>query len=92
MGAPGLRRLCYLRRAARIDTRTHCLSSVRKPRPFGRIPGFNISLRPIIAASEGAAWDKANRILAAMTGDMTGKKGWSRQDRLPDLSTMPGGG
>ena len=28
---------------------------------FGRIPGFNISLRPIIAASEGAAWDKANR-------------------------------
>ncbi len=47
---------------------------------FGRIPGFNISLRPIIAASEGAAWDKANRILAAMTGNMTGKKGWSRQD------------
>jgi alkanesulfonate monooxygenase len=43
---------------------------------FGRAPGFNISLRPIIAASEGAAWDKANRILAAMTG----KKGWSRQE------------
>jgi alkanesulfonate monooxygenase len=43
---------------------------------FGRIPAFNISLRPIIAASEGAAWDKANRILAAMTG----KKGWSRQE------------
>ncbi len=43
---------------------------------FGRRPGFNISLRPIIAASEGAAWDKANRILAAMTG----KKGWSRQE------------
>jgi alkanesulfonate monooxygenase len=43
---------------------------------FGRSPGFNVSLRPIIAASEGAAWDKANRILAAMTG----KKGWSRQE------------
>src|ERR1700686_4094363 len=40
---------------------------------FGRTPGFNVSLRPIIAAREGEAWDKANRILAAMTG----KKGWS---------------
>ena len=43
---------------------------------FGRTPGFNVSLRPIIAAREGEAWDKANRILAAMTG----KKGWSRQE------------
>jgi alkanesulfonate monooxygenase len=43
---------------------------------FGRTPGFNVSVRPIIAASEGAAWDKANRILAGMTG----KKGWSRQE------------
>src|SRR5215467_11667937 len=43
---------------------------------FGRVPGFNVSVRPIIAESEGAAWDKANRILAAMTG----KKGWSRQE------------
>jgi alkanesulfonate monooxygenase len=43
---------------------------------FGRTLAFNISLRPIIAASESAAWDKANRILAAMTG----KKGWSRQE------------
>jgi alkanesulfonate monooxygenase len=43
---------------------------------FGRVPGFNVSLRPIIAAREGDAWDKANRILAAMTG----KKGWSRQE------------
>src|SRR5229473_1199255 len=47
---------------------------------FGRTVGFNVSLRPIIAAREGDAWDKANRILAAMTGDMTGKKGWSRQE------------
>jgi alkanesulfonate monooxygenase len=43
---------------------------------FGRKPGFNVSVRPIIAANEGAAWDKANRILAGMTG----KKGWSRQE------------
>ena len=45
---------------------------------FGRTPGFNISVRPIIAASEGAAWDKANKILAAMTGE----KGWSRQEAM----------
>jgi len=44
---------------------------------FGRKPGFNVSVRPIIAATEGSAWDKADRILAAMTG---GKKGWSRQE------------
>src|SRR6266851_5829567 len=43
---------------------------------FGRTPGFNVSVRPIIAAREGDAWDKANRILGAMTG----KKGWSRQE------------
>jgi alkanesulfonate monooxygenase len=43
---------------------------------FGRSVSFNVSLRPIVAATEGAAWDKANRILAQMTG----KKGWSRQE------------
>ena len=43
---------------------------------FGRTVGFNVSLRPIIAPREGEAWDKANRILAAMGG----KKGWSRQE------------
>jgi len=44
---------------------------------FGRVLGFNVSVRPIIAESEGAAWDKANRILAALQG----KKGWSRQEQ-----------
>jgi alkanesulfonate monooxygenase len=44
---------------------------------FGRTVGFNVSLRPIIAGREGEAWDKANRILAAMTGR---EKGWSRQE------------
>ena len=43
---------------------------------FGRTVGFNVSVRPIIATREGDAWDKANRILAGMTG----KKGWSRQE------------
>src|SRR5271156_4750995 len=48
--------------------------------PFGRVPGFNVSLRPIIAPTEGAAWDKANKILAAMSGTTGGAKGWSRQE------------
>jgi alkanesulfonate monooxygenase len=43
---------------------------------YGRVPGFNVSVRPIVAQTEGAAWDKANRILAAMEG----KKGWRRQE------------
>jgi alkanesulfonate monooxygenase len=43
---------------------------------FGRSVGFNVSVRPIIAEREGDAWDKANRILAGMTG----RKGWSRQE------------
>ena len=41
-----------------------------------RSVGFNMSVRPIVAASEGAAWDKANRILASMSG----KLGWARQE------------
>jgi len=42
----------------------------------GRQVGFNMSVRPIIAETEGAAWDKAKRILAGMTG----KLGWARQE------------
>jgi alkanesulfonate monooxygenase len=42
----------------------------------GRVVGFNMSVRPIIAETEGAAWDKAHRILAGMTG----KLGWARQE------------
>src|SRR5262249_62088185 len=34
----------------------------------GRRPRFNVSFRPIIAASEGAAWDKAGGILAHLQG------------------------
>jgi alkanesulfonate monooxygenase len=43
----------------------------------GRSVGFNISVRPIIAATEGAAWDKAHYILK----EMRGKLGWARQER-----------
>jgi alkanesulfonate monooxygenase len=43
---------------------------------FGRSPGFNISFRPIIAETEGKAWDRARAILAQMQG----LKGWSRQE------------
>jgi alkanesulfonate monooxygenase len=42
----------------------------------GRLVGYNMSVRPIIAETEGAAWDKAHRILAGMTG----KLGWARQE------------
>jgi alkanesulfonate monooxygenase len=42
----------------------------------GRSVGFNMSLRPILAPTEGAAWDKAHRILAGMRG----KLGWARQE------------
>jgi len=42
----------------------------------GRTVGFNMSVRPIIAETEGAAWDKARRILDGMTG----KLGWARQE------------
>src|SRR5262249_8282938 len=43
---------------------------------FGRTVGFNVSVRPIIAARESDAGAKAARIRAGMTG----KKGWSRQE------------
>lgn len=42
----------------------------------GRCIGFNISFRPIIADTEAAAWERANRILAGMSGSL----GWSRQE------------
>ena len=36
----------------------------RRAAKFGRKPNFNMSLRPIMAASEGEAWDKARGLLA----------------------------
>jgi alkanesulfonate monooxygenase len=58
------------------STRERMMAFRAQAAVFGRTPGFNISLRPIIAEIEGAAWDKANTILAAMSG----AKGWSRQE------------
>src|SRR5277367_2836609 len=43
---------------------------------FGRVPGFNVSVRSIIADTEGAAWEKANHMLRAMNV----AKGWRRQE------------
>jgi alkanesulfonate monooxygenase len=60
------------------STRERMAQLRAKAAAFGRSVGFNVSVRPIIAAREGDAWDKANRILAAMTG----KKGWSRQEEV----------
>ncbi|HTZ03094.1 MAG TPA: LLM class flavin-dependent oxidoreductase [Xanthobacteraceae bacterium] len=60
------------------STRTRMDEFRARAKAFGRNVGFNVSVRPIIADSEGAAWDKANTILAAMTG----KKGWSRQEAM----------
>ena len=50
---------------------------VGRRRRSGGLPGFNVSVRPIIAESEGAAWDKANHILAAMNAT----KGWRRLEQ-----------
>lgn len=38
---------------------------------FDRRPRFSISFRPILGRTEGEAWDRANRILAAIEGDGT---------------------
>jgi hypothetical protein len=35
---------------------------------FGRVPRFNISFRPIIAPTEGQAWDKAHQALRDLEG------------------------
>ena len=48
---------------------------------FGRVPGFNVSARPILGKTEGEAWDKANKILASLTGDKAaGNLGWKRNE------------
>jgi alkanesulfonate monooxygenase len=39
----------------------------RRTAAVGRKAAFNVSFRPILAETEGAAWDKARRILAGVT-------------------------
>jgi alkanesulfonate monooxygenase len=58
------------------STRDRIAQFRRQAAAFGRVVGFNVSVRPIIADTEGAAWDKANRILGAMNA----AKGWRRQE------------
>jgi alkanesulfonate monooxygenase len=58
------------------STRERMIQFRAQAAAFGRNPGFNVSVRPIIAATEDAAWDKARTILAAMTGT----RGRSRQE------------
>jgi alkanesulfonate monooxygenase len=43
----------------------------------GRTVGFNMSVRPIIADTESAAWEKAKTILSGFTDNL----GWSRLER-----------
>lgn len=47
--------------------------SAKYDRPFGKEPGFNMSLRPIIAETEGEAWDKAHRILTGVREQLGGR-------------------
>ena len=54
------------------ETRDRVQDFRRRASAFGRRVGFNMSLRPIMAATEGAAWDKAHALLADVerkTGD-----------------------
>ena len=46
------------------ETRARVQDFRRRASAFGRRVGFNMSLRPIMADTEGAAWDKANALLA----------------------------
>jgi len=57
------------------ETRERMQDFRRRAAVFGRRVGFNMSLRPIIADTEGAAWDKANKLLA----DVEGKTGAAPQ-------------
>jgi len=48
---------------------------------FGRTVGFNVSVRPIIAETEGAAWDKAHGILASIEAQTARRDvGWKRNE------------
>ncbi len=44
-------------------TRTRIAEFRARAAAYGRTPTFNMSFRPILAATEGEAWDKAKRIL-----------------------------
>jgi len=60
----------------------------KRAQPYGKQPRFNVSFRPIIADTEGAAWDKANKILADLkaSGTMPVKPQDKSAERLVALA------
>lgn len=60
----------------------------RMTQPFGRTPRFNVSFRPIIAETEGKAWDKARKILDDLrsSGTMSTKAQDKSAERLVALA------
>lgn len=60
----------------------------RMTRPFGRIPRFNVSFRPIVAETEGKAWDKARKILDDLksSGTMASMPQDKSAERLVELA------
>jgi len=57
------------------ETRDRVDDFRRRAAKYGRQVSFNMSLRPIMAATEGEAWDKAHRLLA----DIESKTGLAPQ-------------
>jgi alkanesulfonate monooxygenase len=58
----------------------------------GRSPRFNISLRPIIADTEAAAWDKARGILAQIEGSSSGRRYTPEAENARRLVALAEGG
>lgn len=61
-----------------VAARARIAEMQERAKRFGRTIGFNVSARPIIAATEAEAWDKAHAILAKLEGGAA--RGWSRQE------------
>ena len=54
---------------------------------YGRVPGFNVSFRPIIAETEGKAWDKAYKLLADLKGQKFDRPGQDRSaERMLEIA------
>jgi len=51
--------------------------------PYGRTPGFSLSLRPILADTEAAAWEKADGILRTAR-ELQARSGYGRPASIPN--------
>lgn len=58
----------------------------------GRKAAFNVSFRPVIAATEGQAWDKARRALASVATDPEAAKKNANTESAARLMKMAAGG